>query len=210
MNLLGSRTCKHSVRVLPVRRLMSSVVLLGCLLISTTAHAIPIGAFSWSEHTETECIVGLCGPFFFVNNFSTDPDISLGPLGDSFLNVSVGLQTGGGPQSLFLGDIDPGNSSQSIDDLSGTTVATATVALTFGLPQRPGSIQLLDESGNVVTALTAPGSLVIDFVAPITPPTAVPEPTTLLLLLGALPVLAYARWARSKRPVMRPNRPDAA
>src|SRR5262245_25226752 len=117
---------------LPVRWLVSSVALLGCLLINTTAHAESIGDFNWSEHTRPECAVGLCGPFFFVDNFSTDPVISLGPLGDTFYNVSVGLQTDRGPLSLFLGDIAPGNSSQSIDDLFGTTIATAALTLTFG------------------------------------------------------------------------------
>src|SRR5262245_49961277 len=182
----------------PARRLVSSVALLGCLLINTTAHAIPIGAFNWGEHTQDECGVGLCGAFFFVNNFSTDPEISLGALGDTFFNVSVGLQTDGGPLSLLLGDIAPGNSSQSIDDLFGTTIETAALTLTFGLPQLPGSIQLLDERGNVVTGLTAPGSLLIDYAAP------VPEPSTLLLLFGGLSVLAYARWTRPKPLVVRP------
>ena len=53
----------------------------------------------------------------------------------------------------------------------------------------PGSIQLLDEFGNEVTGLTAPGSLLIDYVAS-EPPAPVPEPSTLLLLIGGLSVLA--------------------
>jgi hypothetical protein len=106
--------------------------------------------------------------------------------------------------SVLLGDIAAGSSSQSIDDLSATTIATAALILTFG---QPGSIQLLDEFGNVVTALTAPGSLVIDYV-PSGPPTNVPEPSTLLLLIGGgLSVLAHARWGRPKRLAVRPADP---
>ena len=181
---------------LPARWSVYSVALLGWLLISTPAHATPIGDFNWSEYTQEQCDAGLCGAFFFVGNFS---DISLGALGDTFFDVSVGLQTNGGPMSLPLGDIAPGNSSQSIDDLSGTTIATAALTLTFGLP---GSIQLLDEFGNEVTELTAPGSLLIDYAA-----SPVPEPSTLLLLVGGLSVLARARWARPKRLAVRPADP---
>ena len=188
---------------LPARWLVYSVAPLGWLLISTPAHATAIGVFNWSEYTQEQCDVGLCGAFFFVGNFSTDPDISLGALGDTFFDVSVGLQTDGGPMSLLLGDIAPGNSSQSIDDLSGTTIATAALTLTFGLP---GSIQLLDEFGNEVTELTAPGSLLIDYAAS-EPPAPVPEPSTLLLLIGGLSVLAHARWARPKRLAVRPADP---
>jgi hypothetical protein len=171
------------------------------LLISTPAHATAIGIFDWSEYTQEQCNVGLCGAFFSVGNFSTDPDVSLGALGDTFFNVSVAVQTDSGPMSLLLGDIAPGNSSQSIDDLSGTTIAAAALTLSFGLP---GSIQLLDEFGNEVTGLTAPGSLLIDYAAS-EPPTPVPEPSTLLLLIGGgFSVLARARRARPKRLAVRP------
>jgi hypothetical protein len=168
------------------------------LLFSAPAQAAAIGVFNWSEYTQDQCVdVGLCGAFFFVGNFSTDPDISLGALGDTFSNVSVGLQTDAGAMSLPFGDIAPGSSSQSIDDLSARTITAATLTLTFGLPGA-GSIQLLDEFGNGVTALTAPGSLLIDY-APSGPPAPVPEPSTLLLLGGGLSVLARARRAMPKR-----------
>ena len=189
---------------LPARWLVYSVAPLVWLLFSTPAHATGIGVFNWNEYTQEQCDDGgLCGTFFFVGNFSTDPDISLGAQGDTFTNVTVGLQTGGGPMSLLLGDIAPGNSSQSFDDLSGTTIATAGLTLIFGLP---GSIQLLDEFGNQVTGLTAPGSLLIDYVAS-EPPAPVPEPSTLLLLIGGLSVLAQARRARPKRLALRPADP---
>ena len=188
---------------LPARWLVYTVAPLLWLLISTPAHATAIGVFNWSEYTQEQCDVGLCGAFFFVGNFSTDPDISLGALGDTFLNVSVDLQTDGGPMSLLLGDIAPGNSSQSIDDLSGTTIATAALTLSFALP---GSIQLLDEFGNEVTELTAPGSLLIDYAAS-EPPAPVPEPSTLLMLIGGLSVLAHSRRARPKRLAVRPADP---
>jgi hypothetical protein len=122
--------------------------------------------------------------------------------GDTFFNVSVGLQTDGGTSSLLLGDIAPGNSSQSIDDLFGTTIVTAALTLTFGLP---GSIQLLDEFGSEVTALTAPGSLLIDYAA--SEPAPVPEASTLLSLIGGLSALAHARWASPRRLAVRPADP---
>jgi len=187
------------------RRFAYGVAPLLCLLFSTPAYATAIGVFNWSEYTQEECDAGLCGAFFFVGNFSTDPDISLGALGDTFFNVSVGLQTDGGPRSLLLGDIAPGESSQSIDDLFGTTIATAGLTLTFGLP---GSIQLLDEFGNGVTGLTAPGSLLIDYAAP-EPPAPVPEPSTLLLLIGGLSVLPHARRSRLQRLAVGPRHPEA-
>jgi hypothetical protein len=185
---------------LPARWLVYSVAPLVWLLLSTPAHATAIGDFNWGEYTQEQCNdFGLCGAFFSVGNFSTDPDISLGALGDTFFNVSVGLQTDGGPMSLLLGDIAPGDSSQSIKDLTGTTITTAALTLIFGLP---GSIQLLDELGNQVTALTAPGSLLIDYAAS-EPPASVPEPSTLLLLIGGLSVLTHARRARPKRLAVR-------
>ena len=176
------------------RWVVCTVAPLVWLLISAPAQATPIGTFNWNEYTQDECNVGLCGPFFSVENFSTDPAISLGALGDTFSNVSIGLQTDQGSISLLLGDIAPGNTSQSIDDLSGTAIATAALTLFFA---QPGSIQLLDALGNQVTALTAPGSLLIDYVAP--GPAPVPEPSTLLLLIGGLSVLALARGSRLKR-----------
>jgi hypothetical protein len=190
---------------LPARWLVYGVAPLVWLLLSTPAHATAIGTFNWSEYTQEECDVLFCGPFFTVENFSTDPDFSLGALGDTFFDVSVDLQTDGGPISLLLGDIAPGNSSQSIDDLSSTSILTASLTLIFG---RPGSIQLLDQFGNEVTALTGPGSLLIDYAAS-EPPAPVPEPSTWLLLMGGLSVLAHARRARPKRFAVRPADPAA-
>ncbi len=174
------------------RWLVYGVAALVYLLISTPAYATAVGVFNWSEYTPEQCDVGLCGAFFSVGNFSTDPDLSLGTLGGTFFDVSIGLQTDGGPVSLPLGDIAPGDSSQSIDDLSLTTIASAGLTLIFG---QPGTIQLLDEVGNQVTALTAPGSLLIDYAAS---PSSVPEPSTLLLLIGGISVTASARRARPK------------
>jgi hypothetical protein len=182
-------------------RCLPAVALVGALLSHAPANAIPIGDFSWNVHNEDECGTGLCGAFFSVGNFSTDPDFSLGLLGDSFFGVSVNLQTGTGPRSLVLDDTAPGGSSQSIDDLFGAIISSAALTFTFGLPQLPGSIQLLDEAGGIVTALTGPGSLLIDYTAAVVepPPTSVPEPSTLLLLVGGLVGFAGLRKSRPLR-----------
>lgn len=188
---------------LPARWFVYTVAPLVWLLISTPAQATAIGTFNWSEHTQDECNAGLCGVFFSVDNFSTDPDISLGALGDTFFNVSVNLQTDGAAKSLPLGDIAPGDSSQSIENLSLTNIASAGLTLIFG---QPGSIQLLDAFSTQVTELTGPGSLLIDYVAS-GPPSSVPEPSTLALLIGGLSVLARARRVRPKRLGVRPADP---
>jgi hypothetical protein len=169
---------------------MSVIALLGSLAIQS-AHATPIGDFSWVENTEEECV--FCGALFSVGNFSSDPDLSLGLLGDSFFDVFVDLETGGGSQSLSLGaEIAPFNSGQSIEDLFGQLIASAGLRLTFAVPTLPGSVRLLDADGNVVLGLTAPGSLLIDYVVDeIVVP--VPEPSTLLLLVGGLIGIAVGR-----------------
>jgi len=196
---------------LPARWRKSSLAILGCLLIQTTANAIPIGDLSWNEYTQDDCdLFGQCGAFFSVGNFSTDPDMSLGALGDSFFNVSVDLSTLGGPLSLLLGDIAPGDSRQSSDPLADVTILSAALTLTFGNPVLPGSIELLDEAGNIVAALSAPGSVLIDFTA--APVASVPEPSTLLLLLGGALVLMYERRRRQngRLAVIHPDRVHAA
>jgi hypothetical protein len=164
------------------------------LLIHTTVYAIPVGDFSWNEHTQEECDAGLCGAFFSVGNFSNDPDISLGLPGNSFFDVFVDLQSDVGPLSLFLGEIAPGNSGQSIEDLFGATIISAGLSMTFGAPELPGSIQLLDQDGNIVTALTAPGSLLINYATE--GAAKVPEPSALLLLGSGL--VGVALWRKAK------------
>ena len=179
-----------------VRRRVSVLAgLLGLLLVPLTGHATPIGDFSWSEHAQEECAAGLCGAFFSVGNFSRDPDFSLGLLGDFFTGVFVNLQTTSGPQRLALGDIASGNSSQSIDDLFGLTTTFAGLALNFQVPSLPGSIRLLDPDGNVLSGLTGPGSVLIDYAAA---SVAVPEPSMLVLFVSGLLGVALARMAKRR------------
>ena len=176
------------------RRAAVAAVLAGGLLAHSQARAIPLGNFSWDETPECELF---CGPTFSIGNFSTDFD--LGPLGDSFFDVVVNLETDAGPQALFLGDIAPGESRQSFEDLSFVTVTSAGLALTFTVASLPGVVQLLDLDGNVVTALTAPGSLLIDYAVRIIEPVPVAEPSTLLLLAGGVLAAAARRRAAGKR-----------
>ena len=179
----------------PINRTLPVVALLVCSLVHAPANAIPIGGFSWNEHTSDECEAALCGAFFSVDNFSTDPDFSLGDLGNSFFDVLVNLQTDTGLQSLVLGDILAGGSSQSIDDLFGAIIQSAGLTFAFGNPALAGSIRLLDEAGELVTALTGPGSVLIDYTAPVVQ---VAEPSVLLLLVGGLVGLARRRKANTK------------
>src|SRR5690348_17541134 len=91
---MATRDARHAGKGLSPRKValsarwvVCSVAPLVWLLISAPVHAAPIGVFSWSEYTQDQCdTVDLCGAFFFVGNFSTDPDISLGALGDTFFN----------------------------------------------------------------------------------------------------------------------------
>jgi len=168
----------------------STLAVLGSLMIHTTAQAITIGVFTWDQYPEEQCSAQLCGPFFSVEN---DSNFFLGEPGASFSNVSVDLLTDGGALSLPLPDILAGDASQSSPfDLAGVTVLSAGLSLSFGLP---GSIQLLDDGGNVVSALTGLGSLLIDYSASVVQ---VPEPPLPLLLVSGLVLLAYQRRLRPK------------
>ena len=176
-------------------RTISVAALVGGLAIQSAAHAIPIGDFSWSEPGD-ECEI-FCGALFSVGNLS-DQDLSLGLLGGSFFDVLVDLQTDVGLMSLSLGaEIAAGGSGQSFDDLSGLAILSAGLRLTFAVPTLPGSVRLLDMDGNVVTGLTAPGLLLIDYAIDevVTP---VPEPSTLLMLAGGLIGIAVGRRARQR------------
>jgi hypothetical protein len=182
---------KSKIRIPFSRTWPTFVCLLGSLFVHSTAQAIPVGSFSWTE--QEEC--GLfCGAIFAVENFSTDPDFSLGELGDSFFGVVVDLQTDTGPMSLLLDDIiPPGESRQSFEDLFGVAIASAGLTLGFAVPSLPGLVQLLDPDGNIVTALTGPGLLTIDYAVDTVGPTPVPEPGVLLLMTGGLLGMALAR-----------------
>ena len=143
----------------------AAAALIGGLALQPAAHAIPIGDFSWSEHNEAECEAGLCGAYFSVANFSDA----------SFFDIFVDVQTDTVLSSLSLGEVASGAASQSIDDLFGLSILSATLRLTFA---------------------TAPGSLLIDFSAP----TSVPEPPTALLFAAGLLALGLGRKARQHTP----------
>lgn len=172
-------------------RTLSAAALIGGLAFQPVASAVPIGDFSWGEHTEDECATGLCGSFFSVVNFS---DVSFPPLGGTFGDVFVDLETTVGPSSLGLGEIVVGGSSQSLEDLFDLSILSAALSLTFSAA--PGSFQLLDLDGNAVAGLTAPGSLLIDY----TVDASVPEPATLLLFTAGLLGLGLGRRARQHTP----------
>jgi hypothetical protein len=164
----------------------------GVVAFAPSASAIPIGDFSWNEYTEDDCsAVGRCGAYFAVGNFS---DLSLGDDAGPFFDVFVDLDAAGSP-SLSLGDIDAGLSIQSFEDLFGLDILSAALRLTFTIPSQPGSVRLLDLDGNVVTALTGPGSLEIDYL--IDDVVTVPEPPTSLLFLAGVVGMCLVRQARA-------------
>jgi hypothetical protein len=179
-------------------KLFSSVIsLVSLLLVPVAAHAVPVGEFSWNEYSQDDCdLLLLCGPFFSVGNGSNNPEASLGPLGAAFVDVFVDLETGGGLQSFSLGEIAPGDSRQTIEDLLGVQILSAGLRLTFGVPELPGLIRLVDQDRNPVTALTTAGLLSIDYTAP-EEPVSVPEPSTLLLLGSGFAGIALWRKTRT-------------
>jgi hypothetical protein len=137
-------------------------------IFSSLCHASTIGVFGWNDD-ET------FGPIFSVENFSSDPNLSLGPPGTLFSNVAVTLVTDQGNQSFELGSIDPGTSRQTIDDLSGFVITSA--SLDFDLTI----------SGTLITPIltSANTSVLIDF-TPFTPPSPVPIPSSFFLMGSAL------------------------
>jgi len=181
----------------PFVRALSVAAVVGGFAFQPTALAIPIGEFTWNDYSETDCDdFGFCGQYFAVSNFS---ELTLGSeQGATFFDVFVGLDTAS-PMSLSLGDITgDGASSQSTDSLSDLFFSFAGLRLTF-VSTLPGSLQFLSPEGSIVTGLTGLGSLlVIDYA--VDDVVSVPEPSTLLLLLGGLAGIAFARKAREGAP----------
>ena len=128
------------------------------------ANASTIGVFSWNEFSLGDCdLLSLCGAFFSVENISDDPVVSLGLPGQPFVDVFVDLQTDAGLQTLALGDVAPGDSSASIEDLSGFSISSASLRFSFGLP---GDLTVPD--------LLAPGSVVIEHISAVPVPPLLP------------------------------------
>lgn len=170
------------------RKVKRSLLSLLLLLAPGVVCALPIGTFNWNEHSTEDCdLFSLCGAYFSVENFSDDPINSLGAPGENFADVFVDLATDLGLQSLALGDIAPGSSSQSIDDLSGTIISSASLRLSFGLA---GVLS--------VAGLSAPGSELIDFVADDADDGSVeaPEPPVAALMVLGLLGIAASRKSR--------------
>jgi hypothetical protein len=148
--------------------------------------AATIGTFSWD--------VELCSVF--------DPCFTVLNLADfDFLHVSVSLNATDGVHTLSPGSTVPdpnvvvpaGESLATLDDLSGLSITLAPLSLSFA---QPGSVRLLNDTGDVVTGLTAAGtSALIDFV-PDEPPSSVPEPGTLMLLGTGLVAVMAKRHGR--------------
>jgi PEP-CTERM motif-containing protein len=146
----------------------ASAALLMSLAIAAPADAAPIGIFSWDGDD-------FFGPTFSVENFADS--------GGSFFGVIVQLALADGTASaLLLGDLAPGTSLQSTDDLFGLDIASADLRFAFELP---GVVQ-------VASLLAFGDSELVDY-QPVAAP--VPDPSTLLLVsIGA----ASVAW-RSRR-----------
>jgi len=152
--------------------------LLFLFLTSSAAEAAPVGTFNWGVYTQEDCdLFGTCGPHFSVENFS-----EVTPYAASFLSVSVTLDTANGPFQIDLYDavgnngMGPAFSSKSVPDLSGVTILSASLHLTFVDP-----VSHLPLSGSVtpLPVLSSPGSVLIDYTPDMTPPliTAVEDPS---------------------------------
>ena len=132
----------------------------------------------------------------FQFQFSFNPGVV------SVTGISAGTFFPGG-SSFSAGAINNATGTIGMTSgLSGTGMSgTGTLAVIYFTALSPGvsgldlsSVQLLDASGNPINFALANGSVTV------TPVTAVPEPTTLcLLLLGAGPVVA--RHVRKRKPV---------
>jgi hypothetical protein len=182
------------------RRLIACVIVLAVagLLAPTRAAAIPIGSFGWDDTCGSfDPLVGACFSVVNLSEFTLSTPLTFG-------NVLIHLQTGGGEVTLSLGDVV--SSAVTTTDLRDFTITAATLTFDVGLP---GILTLLDEAaapiaslfdlvpvqsedlGGIANIRTA----TIDF----TPGAAVPEPGTLMLLIGGLAMLAVRGRRRARR-----------
>ncbi len=159
-------------------RFLGSLLIVGACLIgggARSAWAIPVGEFAWQPDEGF-------GETFSVANFS--PDYL--PAGESFFDVFIRLMYSDGTfAELGLGDVAPGDSVQTTESLSDLEIQAASLELSFPLGQ------VTFESLTVADSFS-----LIDFAQNPDDPSAVPEPSSLVLVAVGAASALLGGWRR--------------